>query len=128
MGGIYHAINAGIHQGTCDDQNEYTTIRYASDGKTCRFVISLLMDSEVPRRSVDGQYYPGWLISDVLDTIPLWMVEIDKKDFTYMVVEKYDPKHSKQLTRERLLKLKELYPDVEMCMCDKCKVSELWLR
>jgi len=103
--GIYQTATAGICK-NAENQDEFTTFRYGTGdfsgdhSEPCRFVISMIMNKDdetredwgVPSKSTDGTELPGWLLSQEEDTIPLLMVEMDRKAFAELLINEYDPK------------------------------------
>merc|ERR1712098_893538 len=94
----YHAVTAGIHLDTMY-REEYTTLRYAmqSDTKSCRFVISLVLNPKSPYNTYDqhDMQLDGWLLSQPEETLALWYVEIDTDTFADSCVNEYDPHREK---------------------------------
>merc|ERR1711964_28941 len=86
MGGIYEN-RLGYKQ--------YSVLSYGSDfgkSKTCRIVISFVTDFDKCKRFKDTpkeSTIDGWMLSECKNVIPLWMIEIDTKVFTELVLKKY---------------------------------------
>lgn len=95
---IFHAETAGSYTNALGEP-QFTTLSYSSGGgmgvggwgpgpKTCRVVVSLLTQSSVPSKPVmNARPIKGWLTSTREHTIPLWMIEIDTKDFAELVLK-----------------------------------------
>jgi len=135
--GIYHTKIAGMlrHSTTlckscaaksldvcakdCHNWSRYDLLTYSVDDRTCRFVISLLARTSIPYSNLFQRNLDAWLLSQPEDTIPLWMVEIDRKDFTLMQVKADDPEHRYRVTRRVLRQMEKKYRE-EICSCDGC--------